>query len=98
MHNVCPAGSLPAVYSALRNLTLLRVGSNSLTGTSICLSVCTTWGGLGSHARGHAGPLPSEWSSLQKLETLKMAFNNISGASVYTALRCQSLGVCFVFV
>ena len=30
--DVCPAGSLPAVYSALRNLTTLYVSSNALTG------------------------------------------------------------------
>ena len=32
MHWQCPAGSLPAVYSALRNLKSLFVGGNRLEG------------------------------------------------------------------
>ena len=43
IRNVCPAGSLPAIYSALCNLISLLVAFNSLTGSPDIFTYPLLW-------------------------------------------------------
>ena len=74
-------GTLPADWSAVRNLQKLYLGNNQLWG-----SLPARWSAMRNlqvlylHANKLSGPLPAAWGSMASLKELSLGVNQFSGA------------------